>query len=332
MMRKPFFRDLSARDIQEKRCIKFYGTKGLVERLLRTSDAEYIQIERSIFPNAWFSFFKKDRDATSQMLKYGSYATLDSPKTIYESLEKTAHTPREIILQSIEAHLSQEEYNPLGYRWKSPTDEKYRYVSFATLGEAVRIFAYNECEGLIKVRIYAQTQDAQIRGGSILAQVPSRSRDEVYTIRIEPFYTYPQEKRWGRIWGIEDTYPEGIRPIHEVIKSMRMPQLQPGKDRPRKVHLFTPHAIAGLWKANQQAWMQGNHLPHYLNPFLMPSPLFQKIYEGLRDCVVVKSSCKEGYRCLHFSEISHLIGQAFALYGRKLARASHDRPLKNYFS
>ncbi len=190
------------------------------------------------------------RETFPRFLKRGPTVQIPTPKTLEEALEGTGPTRKRFeIYQKL--HDPHSELIAAGMSWYCPQDRMHRKVSAHDVLEGMMLYAFSEFERslsptqnkthLISVHQYGVDKENKETGASVVVDVPSRSRNARYRVKLHHFPFLGSDDVW--VWmQLQSEHSEcGSKDFGDIYW-----QRDEESKKRRKLHdiVFCPHDVA----------------------------------------------------------------------------------------
>ena len=327
MVKKAFFQERTARQIQSLNPKRVYNQRGLVERIDDLSPEETLEIRTRITPGRFFQGKKTGEEASGKAYKHGDFLRLSHPKTqkeCYECSEIPLATRARDFSQLQE--MREGEINFIGYSTQTTFGDRIKRVfPFVWMPEGARVFAYAEQmpEG-IEVKTYGDAKRVRREGADVVVTVPSR-REKLgrYRFRLlhvpiirgrENLATVLQLKP-ALIVDEETGEPESQRTPHDLYNIRYTGETDPEAS---KVITFYPQDVAAYLAITKDQRKKHNWTPLEMNPFALPSKHQAQFYRKLCNNIVIYDpslDSKDKLRKLHLDEKCIFLARGIKKFG-----------------
>jgi len=319
MARKSYFMERTATDIRGLNQKDIYHQRGLVRKILDLDPSEDgLTLKTRLTPGRFYRTTDDSSEASRKCYKHGDIISLSVPKTKEKAL-KSREIPLAVRDRDFSrlAAMKEEEINFIGYSFRpvQGTDRRKRFIPFAWLPEAVRLFSYAEnLAGQIDIKSFTDAKRVSKEGATIVCSVPSRTKKKArYTIKLEHVPVFRSQENMAIILGLKSNFE--VNPGHSIwnIKYNREFDSE-GSD----IFTFYPQDIAAYISVAASYWRQHNLTPMDMNPFALPSRLEAEFYRKLCNNIIVfdpSLTSRNKLRKLHLDEKCILLGRSIKVLG-----------------
>lgn len=246
-----------------------------IEDLDRKNQA--ILVDFPIVPGGYGSYpFFED---WMNFLKRGREVNLQVPRNRSESIEQRLG-PVKLRIDAVERMNPEEAY--CGYVWSSQRSRSKNKVHLVDCIEGAKIFGFakKSRDDRMKVRSYTDVWNVKDFGGIFEVKVPSRSREEPYTVVLRSV-PLPRAPEQYSIWTDLNAAHGCNLSVHDAITF----------NRKTYEHTFCPHEIAAgiavadnIYHKFKEKYGEGRFI---LLPFALPTQLTVDFYNKMKNNIMI---------------------------------------------
>ncbi|MBD3252604.1 hypothetical protein GF386_02645 [Candidatus Pacearchaeota archaeon] len=337
--KKSYFQERAPAQIRHLNLGLAYRHRGLVKRIHDLDpDEDAIEIRVQLIPGRFYRDARTGAEASRKCYKHGDLILSSHPKT-----QREAYDSPEIPLQirardfaQLEA-MREEDIHFVGYSWKpvQGADRTRAIVPFREIPEGARIYSYAEqmtfhlvSEGIakpgIKIQSYSDAQRVIHEGGTLVAEVPSRTKKMPrYRFRLMHVPMIRSDWNLASVLSLttsESREEETNEPVkgRTLFDTYNIRYTWSTINEGSKVKFFQPQDIAAYMAVIRDERQKHNHTPLEMNPFALPSQLQKEFYLKLCNNVLVYDptlNSRTKTRKLHLAEKSILLARAIGIFG-----------------
>lgn len=340
-MKKTFFAERSAEEIEKLSLTRVFKARGLVTKLLTLNPTqEGIIVQQPLLPPSLLHRDIPQWESAKKWLKHGSVIKASQPRT-----QQEAYACKDIPLAIRTRDLTTLQARPeetifdVGYSWfpvQGP-DRRTRKDMFCFVPESLRLFAYAEVRaGSIQVTPYADACKIGKEGARIVCTVPSRTKKQPrYTIELVNVPIEGITERRAIPWGIRAEYGKAGEPTH---KTFSFGYRYENDNQSSDVYLFYPHERAAYLGVIRTFWKERHNLtPLEMSPFMLLSKegaeFSRRTHNNLLIYDPTMHNCKGGLRKPYLAEHAILMARLCAIQGHDATfywDPERDGKLKDY--
>jgi len=249
----------------------------------------------------------------SRDLKKGNVIKLKRYNTIDDAVRENA-TPNKLFIDELNDLDYENGY--LGYEWRgiSKTSSQYKIVPFSELYQAELIFMNENDEEAIIIEPYIDFKDVLMRGGQVIAHVPSVSKEEVNKHRIRISHIPLKLKDGKSNFSWFDLNSDHSSCPEQNYYMLHYGRNQRGEYRKGDEKIFDAHEIAAYWSVMKFFKYRHEKLNVSDNPFFFLSKNSYDIIKLMKTQIVkeYESNGELKIRMLNDKEVSRLFSQQLA--------------------
>jgi len=355
--KKSYFQERTPAQIRHLNLSRAYRHRGLVQRIHDLDPNEdAVEIRVQLIPGRFYRNSETGAEASRKCYKHGDLILSSQPKTQGEAYD-SPEIPLQIRARDFAQleSMREEDIRFVGYSWRpvQGADRTRSVVPFREIPEGARIYAYAEqmtshtvseevSKPGIKIQSYPDAQRAVYEGGTLVAEVPSRTkRMPRYRFRLMHVPMIRSDYNLASVLSLttselkEETTDEPVRgrTLFDVYNiRYTWATISEGS----KIRFFQPHDIAAYMAVIRDERQKHNHTPLEMNPFALPSQLQREFYLKLCNNVLIYDPTLESRaktRKLHLAEKSILLARAIGVFGHdefSFWDPERDGSMKNY--
>ena len=295
---KFFHRPEKATEILEDRVVLKPERSQLLATIETLEPNQAILLEYSIVPGG-YGYNEGQFEDAPNFLKRGPQVNLSEPISLREAISKKLG-PTKLRIGAFDELEPEKVYS--AYSWRGIRTGQKRRVHLVDCLEGAKLFAFSEQSRLLQDRItmrdYKDARGVDIQGGVFTFDVPSRTRDFRYGLRLHsvPLPGNPNEyAQWF-----------DLAAVHACEDMVNRFSFRYGS----KEENFCGHVMAAYLHLSKRVQRETRRI--ILQPFALPTELTVEIFKKLQNQVVIKDNRSKKRRPLNNAEIEIMLWELIA--------------------
>lgn len=293
-----FYRPKKLSEILGDREILKPDRENLLDTILNLQPNQAVSIDYPIIPFG-YSYEEGEFKDSQNFLKRGPQVNLYEPKSATEAIQKRLG-PTRLRIEAFDSLDSNKQYS--AYSWRGRRTGQKRRVHLVDCLEGAKLFAFTEhsksLANKITMRDYQHARGVREQGGVFTFEVPSRTTDSKYTVRLHSV-PLPANKNEYAIWF-------DIAAVHSCEDLINRFSFRYGS----KEENFCGHIIAAYLHLSKRMHREKGRV--MLQPFALPTELAVDLYKKSQNRVVIKDNRSKRRRPLNNAGIEILLWELVA--------------------